>query len=186
MVNSTGNGFVDKAVWTILGQVLEYTNNDNIGDTPPIPLALLAVFDSRGVWRQYQCWSTPMATSKWKFLMSHTLWLKRPNKPPYLDVSNTQGRDPNVITVDVSTEDSTNAAFLDKIPSNTNLLDVSMVLLDSSGGIAVTTVTNSNSNYVFYKLPGGSYRVSETNIALYPLYVSNSYSGLEQCDLFND
>ena len=115
-----------------------------------------------------------MVTSNWKFLLGCTLWLKRPNNPSYLDVSNTQGRDPNVITVDVSTDNSTNAAFMDKIPSNTNLLDVSIILLDSSGSIAVTIVTNSNSNYVFYKLPGGSYRVSETNIALYSLYVSDS------------
>ena len=70
--------------------------------------------------------------------MSHTLWLKQPKNPLYLDVSNTQGR-PNVIAVDVSTDDSTNTAFMDKIPSNTNLLDISIALLDSSGGIAVTT-----------------------------------------------
>ena len=65
--------------------------------------------------------------------------------------------------MDVSTEDSTNAAFVDKIPSNTNLLDVSIMLLNNSGSVAVTTVTNSNRNYVFYDLPGGTYRVSETN-----------------------
>ena len=137
------------------------------------------------MWRQ-QCWPTPMVTSNWEFLLGPTLWLKQPNNPLHLDVSNTQGRDPNVITVDVSTDGSTNAAFMDKIPSNTNLIDALIVLLDSSSGFAVTTVTNSNGNYVLYKLPGGSYRVSETNIALYPLYVSNSYSGVEQHNLRNN
>ena len=161
-VNSTGNGFVDKPIWTILGQVLEYTNNNKVEDTPPIPLTILVEFDSRGVWRQ-QCWLTPIVTAHWKFLLGPTLWLKRPNNPPYLDVSDTDNRDPNVITVDVSTEDSTNAVFVDKILSNTNLLNVSIMLLDNSGSVAVTTVTNSNGNYVFYDLPVGTYRVSETN-----------------------
>ena len=113
--NSTGNDFVDEPSRTISGVVLEDTDNNNSGDTP-IPVVTLNVVDSSGV-----TVATVVTDTNGEFTVDvppGTYTVVQENNPGFDDVSDSDGGDPNVITVDVGTGDSTDSVFVDERPSS--------------------------------------------------------------------
>lgn len=50
-------------------------------------------------------------------------------------------------------------------------------LLNSTGAVIATTVTNGNGAYVFYNVVPGSYSIMQTNIVTFPFDVSDSDAG---------
>ena len=168
-------------------------------------MVTLNVIDSSGV-----TVATVVTDSNGEFTVEvppGTYTVVQENNPGFDDVSDSDGGDPNVITVNVGAGDSTDSVFVDEQPSSApsvsaapttptapssfpstssspsgapsgvqlgsiagnvsgdtdnddagdvDLEDVPIKLLDSSGVLVATTLTDANGNYVFYDVPFGT------------------------------
>jgi uncharacterized surface anchored protein len=114
---SNDNNFVDEPTRTISGVVLEDTNNDDIGNTP-IPGVTVALIDSAGT-----IIATTTTNSNGVFVFAGVVPGKytvvETNVPGFVDVGDTDGGDPNSISVDLSSGNSPPLTFVDERPSST-------------------------------------------------------------------
>ena len=95
---------------TISGQVLQDVNADNVGDTP-IPAVTLTVIDTDGI-----IVATTLTDTNGDFTVevpSGLYSVFETNNPGVVDVSDSDGGDPNVINVDVTSSDSAFNVFVD-------------------------------------------------------------------------
>jgi hypothetical protein len=111
-LDSTGNNYVHEKGRETQGYVLE----DNGGMEPiPIPGVLITLKNSMG-----QIVATTLTDSTGQFVLKGVppgiYSLEQTNKPGYIDVSDSDGNDPNVIlNVNVGSTDSNNNKFMDKL-----------------------------------------------------------------------
>jgi protocatechuate 3,4-dioxygenase beta subunit len=164
---------------TITGSVLEDTNNDNVGDTP-LPGVTVVLKDPNG---NTVATTTTDTNGNYSFpnVPAGNYTIVEQTPPGYLDVGDTDGGDPNVISVTVTPgETNSGNVFVDErqpgvisgtvredLDNNgtgdTPIAGVTVVLKDAQGNPVATTTTDANGNYVFNNVPAGSYTVEETN-----------------------
>jgi hypothetical protein len=115
--NSLGNDFVDERFRTIAGNVTEDINNDDTGDKA-IPGVMIELRDSSNA----LVLRTSTTDSEGHFIFEEvppdTYTLKEINPAGVVDVVDSDGGDPNVISVDVTTNDSLNNEFVDELPNS--------------------------------------------------------------------
>ena len=115
-LDSIGNNFVDKPSRTITGVVLKANDSDNTGEDP-IPSVTVALVDDT---------NTVIAATTTDLNGAFTFGGVPPgnytvvetNEPGFVDVIDSDGGDPNIISVNVSSGDSLSLVFVDKKPNS--------------------------------------------------------------------
>jgi len=177
--DSLANMFIDEAEKTISGQVKEDTDNDDVGEKG-IAHAVVKLLDSAG--------KKVLATTKtdthgnfsFEGLEPGTYKLMQNKIPGFFDVKDSDGSNPNMIHVDVSSADSSGNMFIDEkektisgqVKEDTDNDDkpdagvpgVTVTIFDSDGKAVATTVTDKNGDYSFSGLKPGKYTLKQTNL----------------------
>ncbi|KAI2496385.1 oxidoreductase [Fragilaria crotonensis] len=177
---STGPSFSSEpsvaVVGSISGNVKSDDNHDNIGDAN-LGGVLITLLDKN---------LDPIATTLTDSLGNYVFndipagdyFVKESNLPGYLDVSDVDGGNPNLISVSLAGgEDSTGNDFVDEparridgsVLEDTNndnageepIANVTVLLYDSNGTLVASTTTDSEGNFTFENLPPGTYTIKE-------------------------
>ncbi|KAI2496384.1 oxidoreductase [Fragilaria crotonensis] len=163
-------------VGSISGNVKSDDNNDNIGDTN-LAGVLITLLD-----KNLDPIATTLTDSSGNYVFNDVpagdFFVKESNLPGYLDVSDVDGGNPNLISVSLAGgEDSTGNDFVDEparridgsVLEDTNndnageepIANVTVLLYDSNGTLVASTTTDSEGNFTFENLPPGTYTIKE-------------------------
>ena len=106
---STGNDFVDEPSRTISGSVLEDTDNDNLGDTG-VGTVVLMLLDASGVVGDS---TVTDSSGNYAIACPPGVWTVVPTLlPGFTSLVDSNGGDPNAITVDINAADSADNVFV--------------------------------------------------------------------------
>ena len=120
--NVTDRDFVDEQERTIRGKVLEDIDNNDTGDDP-IPNVVVRLVDENGVVVQ-ETVTNSQGLFEFTGVPPGMYTVREVNPPGFVDVGDSDGGDPNVISVDVSSGDDSSLIFVDERPSATPTVSV--------------------------------------------------------------
>ncbi len=184
--DSTGNDFVDEQLLSnISGNVKADTDNDDAGDTN-LPSVTVELLDNTGA---VIASTTTSGSGNYSFLdyPEGNYTVRQTNLSGYIDVSDIDGDTSNTLNEIAVTltagVDSTGNDFVDEQLGsisgnvtedtdndnigNTNMSGVTLELLDDTGAVIASTITDVNGDYSFTDLSPGNYTVSQTNLTNY-------------------
>lgn len=165
---------------SISGNVSEDTNNDDVGDDN-LDGVLIELEDAEG-----NTVATTMTDSSGSYvfydLPEGSYTVKETNLPDFLDVSDIDGGDPNIISVVIGGDEPINATgrdFVDEIcrkidgevledvdnndTGDRGISDVVVQLYDLDGNLVSTTSTDSDGAFEFVCVEPGDYQLREQN-----------------------